>query len=181
MKTKNQTRKAPAGALHRKLTVGQRFWRDRYLLMLFLPCLVYFILFKYIPMYGTLVAFKDYKPFIGFLKSPWLGFDHFKVFFASPDAWRIIRNTLLLGLENLAWSFPLPIIFALLLNEIKNTRFKKLVQSVSYMPHFISAVVVCGMVTSFLDPVRGAVNLILQTCGQDAVNFLAEPAYFRTI
>ena len=166
---------------HRNLSLGKRIWRDRFLLMLFLPCLIYFILFKYVPMYGTLIAFKDYKPFIGFLKSPWVGLEHFRTFFASPDAWRIIRNTLLLGLEVLLFSFPIPIIFALLLNEIRNAKFKKVVQSISYMPHFISAVVVCGMITSFLDPVRGAVNLIIQACGGDSINFLAEPKFFRTI
>ncbi len=180
--TKNK-RKAQKDAYsaHHKKPLGQRIWRDRYLLLLFLPCLIYFILFKYAPMYGALVAFKDFKPFIGFMKSPWVGFEHFQMFFSSPDSWRLIRNTLLLGLDILLWSFPLPIVFALALNEIHNTKFKKAVQSVSYMPHFISAVVVCGMVTSFLDPVRGAVNLLIKVFGGNAVNFLAEPAYFRTI
>ncbi len=173
----------PSNALsaRKKKSLGERIWRDRYLLLLFLPCLIYYILFKYVPMYGALVAFKDFKPFIGFMGSPWVGLEHFRTFFASPDAWRLIRNTLLLGLYTLLWSFPLPIIFALALNEIHNAKFKKVVQTVSYMPHFLSAVVVCGMVTSFLDPVRGAVNLLIKAFGGNALNFLAEPAYFRTI
>ncbi len=179
--TKKKKQTSNTLSARKKKPLGERIWRDRYLLLLFLPCLIYYILFKYVPMYGALVAFKDFKPFIGFMGSPWVGLEHFRTFFASPDAWRLIRNTLLLGLYTLLWSFPLPIVFALALNEIHNTKFKKVVQTVSYMPHFLSAVVVCGMVTSFLDPVRGAVNLLIKAFGGSALNFLAEPAYFRTI
>ena len=164
-----------------KRSLGQRIWQDRYLLLLFLPCLIYYILFKYVPMWGVLISFKDFKPFIGFAGSEWVGFKHYINFFSNPDAWRVIRNTLLLGIYSLLWCFPFPIIFALVLNEITRTRFKKFVQTVSYMPHFLSAVVVCGMISSFLSPVRGIVNTIITSCGGEMINFLSVAGWFRTI
>ncbi len=164
-----------------KKTLKQRIWRDRYLLLLFTPCLIFFILFKYVPMWGALVAFKDFKPFIGFLKSEWVGLEHFRDFFVSPDSWRIIRNTLVLGLETLAFSFPLPIIFALALNEMTNAKVKKFVQSVSYLPHFVSVVVVCGMLTTFLNPVSGIINRLIVALGGTPINFLVETGWFRPL
>lgn len=158
-----------------------RIRKDRYLLLLFLPCLIYYVLFKYIPMWGVLISFKDFKPFVGFWDSQWVGLKHFTQFFASPDAVRILRNTLLLGLYSLVWSFPMPIIFSLLLNEVKQMRFKRIVQTVSYMPHFLSAVVVCGMITTFLSPIRGVVNQAIVAFGGSAVNFMSVSQYFRTI
>ncbi|MBD5101564.1 MAG: sugar ABC transporter permease [Subdoligranulum sp.] len=173
--------KAPSLDGGSKRSLGQRIWRDRYLLLLFLPCLIYYILFKYVPMWGVLISFKDFKPFIGFAGSEWVGFKHYVNFFSNPDAWRVIRNTLLLGIYSLLWCFPFPIIFALVLNEITRTRFKKFVQTVSYMPHFLSAVVVCGMISSFLSPVRGIVNTIITSCGGEMINFLSVAGWFRTI
>nr|WP_244139065.1 ABC transporter permease subunit [Ruthenibacterium lactatiformans] len=149
--------------------------------MLFLPCLIYYILFKYVPMWGVLISFKDFKPFIGFMDSDWVGLKHYVNFFSNPDAWRIIRNTLFLGVYSLVWCFPFPIIFALALNEVTRTRFKKFVQTISYMPHFLSAVVVCGMLVSFLSPIRGIINTVINLFGGESVNFLSNPAYFRTI
>lgn len=164
---------------------GNRFWkhviRDRYLLLLFLPCLLYYIFFKYVPMWGVLISFKDFKPFIGFAGSKWVGLKHYISFFSSPDAWRVIRNTLLLGVLSLVFSFPIPIIFALALNEITRKKFKKFVQTVSYMPHFLSAVVVCGMLMSFLSPIRGIVNIIINFFGGQTINFLSSAKYFRAI
>ncbi len=144
---------SPLADGHHKKTFWQRVYRDRYLLLLFLPCLIYYILFKYVPMWGVLISFKDFKPFIGFMGSDWVGLKHYVNFFSNPDAWRIIRNTLFLGVYSLVWCFPFPIIFALALNEVTRTRFKKFVQTISYMPHFLSAVVVCGMLVSFLSPI----------------------------
>lgn len=182
------TNTAVANAADAKIQRSQRrkkLWlrikRDRYLFLLFLPCLIYYILFKYVPMWGVLISFKDFKPFLGFAKSPWVGFKHYITFFNSPDALRIIRNTVLLGLYSLFWCFPLPIIFALALNEVKRPRFKKVVQTVSYMPHFLSAVVVCGMLNTFLSPVRGPVNEIIEYFGGESINFLSIAKYFRTI
>lgn len=116
-------------------------------------------------MWGVLISFKDFKPFIGFMGSDWVGLKHYVNFFSNPDAWRIIRNTLFLGVYSLVWCFPFPIIFALALNEVTRTRFKKFVQTISYMPHFLSAVVVCGMLVSFLSPIRGIINTIITMFG----------------
>ncbi len=172
---------SPIANRGRKKSFFQRVYRDRYLLLLFLPCLIYYILFKYVPMWGVLISFKDFKPFIGFAGSNWVGFKHYINFFSNPDAWRIIRNTLLLGVYSLLWCFPFPMIFALALNEISRAKFKKFVQTVSYMPHFLSAVVVCGMLNSFLSPIRGIVNTLIKMCGGQAINFLSISGWFRTI
>lgn len=159
----------------------KRVYKDRYLLLLFLPCFIYYVLFKYVPIWGVLISFKDFKPFIGFSGSKWVGFKHYLKFFASPDAWRIIRNTLLLGLYCLLWCFPFPILFALALNELTTPKFKKFVQTVSYLPHFLSAVVVCGMITNFLSPMRGIINTLINAFGGKSINFMSIPSYFRGI
>lgn len=171
----------PALETHPKKSIRKRILKDRYLLLLFLPCLIYYILFKYVPMWGVLISFKDFKPFIGFWGSEWVGLKHYIDFFNNPDAWRIIRNTLLLGVYTLLWCFPLPIVFALALNELTRPKFKKFVQTVSYMPHFLSAVVVCGMLNSFLSPVRGIVNIIINMFGGETINFLSTASWFRPI
>lgn len=178
---KKNSKQKPSTVQKLKMENWKRIYKDRYLLLLFLPCFVYYVLFKYIPMWGVLISFKDFKPFIGFMDSDWVGLKHYIEFFSNPDAWRIIRNTLLLGIYSLLWCFPFPIIFALMLNEITRTRFKKFVQTISYMPHFLSAVVVCGMVTSFLSPIRGIVNIIINFLGGETINFLSSPQWFRTI
>lgn len=171
----------PALETHPKKSIWKRILKDRYLLLLFLPCLIYYILFKYVPMWGVLISFKDFKPFIGFWGSEWVGLKHYIDFFNNPDAWRIIRNTLLLGVYTLLWCFPLPIVFALALNELTRPKFKKFVQTVSYMPHFLSAVVVCGMLNSFLSPVRGIVNIVINMFGGETINFLSTASWFRPI
>ena len=171
----------PALETHPKKSIWKRILKDRYLLLLFLPCLIYYILFKYVPMWGVLISFKDFKPFIGFWGSEWVGLKHYIDFFNNPDAWRIIRNTLLLGVYTLLWCFPLPIVFALALNELTRPKFKKFVQTFSYMPHFLSAVVVCGMLNSFLSPVRGIVNIIINMFGGETINFLSTASWFRPI
>lgn len=161
--------------------LAKRLFHDRYLLLLFLPCLLYYVLFRYVPMWGVLISFQDFKPYIGFWGSDWVGWKHYIRFFSSPDAWRIIRNTLRLGLVSLVFSFPIPILFALALNEVRRMSFKKLVQTVSYMPHFLSAVVVCGMIVTFTSPVRGVINQMIAACGGTTVNFLSESRWFVPI
>ncbi len=155
--------------------------RSRQLLLLFLPCLLYFLIFKYYPMYGVLIAFKDYNLFKGFTESPWVGLKYFEMFFNNPDALELIRNTFLIGLYSLIWGFPAGLVLALVLNEVKKASFKKLVQIVSYLPHFLSTVVVSGMVVSFLAPRTGLINVIITWFGGDPIHFLAEPEWFRTI
>lgn len=132
-------------------------------------------------MIGLLVAFKDYKVFIGIWDSPWVGFKHFNNFFENPVAWSIIQNTFLLGLYKLIWGFPAPIALALLLNEVRKAFFKRFVQTVSYLPHFISTVVVVGMISLFLSPSTGLLNDVLKWLGIDAIPFLQSPSWFRTV
>ncbi len=153
----------------------------KYLMILVLPSVLCLALFYYFPMYGILIAFKDYKPFVGLLGSKWVGFDHFIRFFNYKYCWRMIRNTFLLSFYDLLWSFPMPIILALILNETRNMKFKKVVQTVSYMPHFLSTVVVVGLVTMLLSPTSGIVTRVLESMGIQATNILADARYFRTI
>ncbi len=123
--------------------------RNGVLYLLVLPVLAFYILFHYKPMYGTLIAFKDFQPRLGIMGSPWVGFDNFKAFFTNPYFMRVLKNTLVISVSNLLFTFPAPIILALLINEMRGEMFKKGVQTISYLPHFISLVVVCSMVKEF--------------------------------
>ncbi len=153
----------------------------KYLILLVLPAIICLALFYYFPMYGLIIAFKDYKPFIGLAKSEWIGFENFVRFFNYKYCWRMIKNTFLLSFYSLLWSFPAPIIFALILNETRNMKFKKFVQTVSYMPHFYSTVVVVGLVTMMLSPTGGILHNFLSSMGMEVGNVLADARYFRTI
>ncbi|MGG1519355.1 ABC transporter permease subunit [Paenibacillus oryzisoli] len=155
--------------------------RDKYLLLLILPVLLYYLVFHYIPMYGVIIAFKDFKPLKGILGSAWVGFENFQLFFNSVYFWRILKNTLLLSIYSLLWGFPVPILFALLLNELKEGIFKKLVQTISYLPHFISIVVIVGMIANFTSVNGGIINTVIQWFGGQPINFLSEPGWFRDI
>ena len=166
---------------HSSRTFIKRFNNSKQLLILFLPCLLYLLIFRYAPIYGVLMAFKDYQLFKGFSASPWVGLKYFEIFFSNPDSYIIIRNTFLLGLYSLLWGFTPPLIFALILNEVRSKRFKGFVQTVSYIPHFISTVVLAGMVISVLSPRTGIINNIIVSLGGQPINFLAEPGWFRTI
>jgi len=161
--------------------LSKDLYQSRYLLILLLPAIIYYILFHYVPMWGVLIAFKDYKAFLGFQKSPWVGFKYFKMFFESYDAFNVIRNTFLLGIYSIFWGFPAPLIFALVLNEVRNLKFKKIVQTISYMPHFLSTVVVVGIIQLLLSSTNGIVNQIIYSLGYEKINFLQKPGYFRTI
>lgn len=123
--------------------------RNGVLYLLVLPVLAFYILFHYKPMYGTLIAFKDFQPRLGIMGSPWVGFDNFKAFFTNPYFMRVLKNTLVISVSNLLFTFPAPVILALLINEMRGEMFKKGVQTISYLPHFISLVVVCSMVKEF--------------------------------
>ena len=138
------------------------------------------LVFSYFPMYGITIAFKDYNASKGIMGSPWVGFKYFTTFFHDPMAFRVLKNTLLLGLYTLLWSFPAPIILALLFNELRNKHFKKFVQTVSYFPHFISVVIVAGMLKDFTAR-DGLFNQIITYFGGTPIMFLLEPGYFRTI
>lgn len=155
--------------------------RDKYLMLLIVPVVVYYIIFQYLPMYGVIISFKDFSPGKGILGSPWVGFRWFEEFFHSINFGRIIRNTILLNVYNLLWGFPAPIIFALLLNEVKNGLFRRGVQTVSYLPHFITTVIVVGFMSNFLNPTDGIVNILLKEFFGFSKNFMADPQWFRTI
>lgn len=159
----------------------KRFNESKELLLLLLPILIYYIIFHYIPLYGIVIAFQDYTPGLGILKSDWVGFKWFVQFFKSIYFFRLLRNTLLLNIYGLIFGFPMPIIFALLLSEIKDGLYKKTVQTVSYLPHFVSLVVVVGIIVNFLSPVDGFINNILLNFNIGPINFLNETRWFRTI
>lgn len=149
------------------------------LYLLFFPVLLYFILFHYWPMYGVQIAFKDYIVTKGIRDSPWAGFRHFQRFFRSHHFWPLIRNTLALSVYQLLASFPAPIILALLLNEVMNSRFKRTVQTVTYAPHFLSTVVVVGMLNTMLSPQHGIINRLLEAMGKESIYFMGESKWFR--
>ena len=151
------------------------------LYILLIPGISYFIIFKYIPMWGILIAFKDYQPFLGFFKSDWVGFEHFMDFFSNPEFLMILRNTLILSLLNILIFFPMPIIFALLLNEIRKVLFKKVIQTMIYVPHFISMVIVASITYVLFTTEGGAVNELAQQLTGEDIYFLAEPGWFRPL
>lgn len=151
------------------------------LYVLILPAFIYFIVFHYGPMYGVQIAFKNYMPSLGIWGSPWVGFDHFKRFFDSYYFWDLIRNTVGISLYSLVVGFPLPIILALALNEVKDGPFKKTVQTITYAPHFISVVVIVGMVIAFLSPSSGILNNALQFLGFESKAYMEDPSWFKTI
>src|SRR5690606_22193602 len=130
-------------------SVWKHIKRDKHLLILFIPCIVFYLIFRYGPLYGLIIAFKDYSVFQGILASQWVGFEHFIKFFQSREFFVLFKNTLLLGFFTLLISFPFPIAFAILLNEVRVRWFKKTVQTVSYLPAFLSIVIVCSMVIDF--------------------------------
>ena len=164
--------------MHSVLVQVRRRWQ---LYMIILLPMLYLFIFKYIPMYGTLIAFKDYNVVKGILGSPWAGMKHFHYFIYSPDFWMIIRNTMLISLYSLAVGFPAPIILALALNEIRNGFFKKTVQMVTYAPYFISTVVMVSMILLVLHPRNGIVNVAMEQFGLQSVNFMGEAQLFKTI
>jgi putative aldouronate transport system permease protein len=151
------------------------------LYVMILPAFLFFLIFHYGPMYGVQIAFKDYMPSLGIWGSPWVGFDHFERFFDSYYFWELLRNTIGISAYSLIASFPLPIILALALNEIKAGPFKKTVQTVTYAPHFISVVVLVGMIIAFLSPTTGIVNIALEAMGFDSHPFMEDPRWFKTL
>ncbi|MEK3787202.1 ABC transporter permease [Paenibacillus sp. FSL K6-1230] len=155
--------------------------RNRWLYLMLLPGLLYFLIFKYWPMYGVLIAFKDYQPFLGFWESPFVGLKHFERFFHDPNFVVLFRNTLVLAMLNILFFFPLPIVIALMLNELRYHLFKRTIQTLVYIPHFMSWVVVVGIAYIFLTTEGGIVNDLLVYFGWDKINFLASNEWFRTI
>nr|WP_310188074.1 sugar ABC transporter permease [Bacillus sp. 3255] len=170
--------KANAKASQRS-SVLNRLRKDKWIYALLAPGLLYFIIFKYVPMWGVLLAFKNYQPFLGFWKSDWVGLEHFRIFFTNPEFFMLLRNTLLLSFYNLLFFFPAPIILALLLNEIRLAFFKRTIQTLIYVPHFISLVIVASLTYVFLTTEGGLVNELLQKYIGSKVDFLSSPDWFR--
>lgn len=155
--------------------------RDRELLLLFIPCILFYVIFRYGPLYGLIIAFKDYSVFTGVLGSDWVGLKHFIKFFGNQDFWMLFRNTLLLGFYTLVFGFPFPILLAVLLNEVRVQWFKKSVQTLSYLPAFLSVVIISSMIIDFLSPTNGLLNQLLAALGFEKKYFLADSGWFRPI
>ncbi len=157
------------------------FNKESYYWLLVLPGIIWYLIFAYGPMYGLVISFKDFSPFKGIMASPWVGFLWFEQFFSSQFFWRLIWNTLLLNIYNIIFSFPVPIVLALLLNEIRHSWYKKTAQTISYLPHFVSTVVIVGMVVNFTSPVGGIINNIIVSLGGKTINSMVMPQWFRTL
>jgi putative aldouronate transport system permease protein len=161
----------------------KRFIKQWDIQLMVIPALLFIFVFNYIPMYGVLMAFQDYSIFKGFLNSPWVGSKHFEMFFNAPEFWMVMRNTLVISLLKLGVGFPAPIVLALMLNEINNRTFKRIIQTVSYLPHFLSWVIVSGFVISMLSTDNGSLNMLLESVHliKEPINFLTLPEYFWAI
>lgn len=153
-------------------------WSCRTLYLMLLPVIAYYVIFKYIPMYGVTIAFKDYNIFKGAFGSPWCGFDVFRKIFSSENFWKAIKNTLVLNLSTLIAYFPLTIIVSLMLNEVSHKGYKKTTQSILYLPHFISWVVVAGIATNMFSQQGGTINQMLKSVGFEPVPFLSDNGWW---
>lgn len=161
--------------------MAARLWKERYLFLLLLPGLIYFLVYRYVPMAGNVIAFQDFSAFKGFMHSDWVGLKHFRKIFEDSEVVRVIWNTLYLSFLQIVFAFPVSIILSLMLNEVRNERYKRIVQSIVYLPHFLSWVVVIGVVTVFLKS-EGIVNKLLHAAfGTEAIPFLQEPGWFMPL
>ena len=156
-----------------KLTV-----RNRALYLFLLPAVIYMAIFNYAPMFGIQIAFRDFTPARGVWGSPWVGFDYFEKFFTSYSFWTLLKNTLTLSIYQLLVCFPFPIILALILNYCPSLKFKKITQTITYIPHFLSVVVLVGMLFIFFSPGTGIVNNVIRSLGGDSIDFLGNPNLF---
>lgn len=142
---------------------------------------VLIIVFKYLPMFGIVMAFERYSPAKGIWHSEFVGLKYFRQFFKDPFCFRLIRNTVLLSLYNILWTFPAPIILALLLNEVRHEAYKRAIQTITYLPYFISVVILVGLMKELFSPVGGIVNKLIEACGGNAINFFSESGWFRSL
>jgi len=165
----------------RKNSIVKKFWKTRFLFALFVPALIFYILMKYVPMWGVTLSMYKYSVVLGMEGSEWVGLDNFDLFFNSPEFLKYTRNTFILGGQSLLVTFPLTIIFALLLNEVRQPKFKKVTQTISYIPHFLSTVVVIGMLQTLMDPTTGVINQLVIRSGRDPIYFFMETKWFRPL
>lgn len=157
------------------------FKKNWTLYMFLIPAIILLFVFHYLPLYGIQIAFKDYTPALGFAGSPWKGFKHFERFLNSAKFWPVLINTLKISITSLVLTFPIPIIFAVFLNQMRHLKYKKLVQTVTYIPYFISTVVLVGMINIFLSPSNGVVNAVIKMLGNESIAFMQEPSCFLPI
>ena len=177
MKKRETTSRFEKGFINTiKADLSQRWM----LYLMIAPLIAYYIIFHYMPMYGAQIAFRDFLPSRGVLGSSWVGLKHFQSFFSGIFVGRLIRNTIVISFYMLVWGFPIPIIFALLLNEVHNSRFKRTVQTITYLPHFVSLVVMCGIIVSFTNR-DGLINDLIEMFGGERISMLMFPEYFRPV
>jgi putative aldouronate transport system permease protein len=157
------------------------FWKYKALYFISIPGILYFIVFKYVPLAGSVIAFQDYNIFQGFTGSKWVGLKHFQEMFAHADFLHILKNTLLIGVYDVIFAFPAPIILALLLHELRFVLYKRVLQTVVYMPHFLSWIIVSGIALAVLSPSTGLVNHLLALFGVKPIYFLGDNAYIRSV
>ena len=166
-------------------SLGKRIVRDfkknKYLLIMMLPVLTYYAIFNYAPMYGALIAFKNYAPRLGMSGSPWVGFRNFEKFLTNYSFWNVFRNTITISFGSIIFGFPAPIILALLLNEVRHSYYKRTVQTITYMPHFISIMVICGMLVDFCSSNGVITQIVSFISGTESRNLLTRPELFKTI
>lgn len=160
----------------------RRIAKKNFNIYLFLiPGILFIIIFRYMPMYGLITAFQDYNIFSGIFKSPWVGFKHFEILFSSPDFYKVLKNTLIISFGKIWFTFPMSILIAILINEISSQFFKKVFQTVLYLPHFLSWVIVTGLVITACSPSTGVINQIITSLGGKPISFLMDNSWFRTI
>ncbi|MDF2663605.1 MAG: sugar transporter permease [Paenibacillus sp.] len=172
------TRAIPSDKTSKLRRLASDLARDKYLYLLALPGLLYFIIFKYVPIGGLIIAFQDYSPYFGILKSEWVGLEHFERFFSNDDFGMLLRNTMMISLMNIVFFFPLPILLSLMLNELRSMAYKRIVQTVVYIPHFLSWVLISGLTYLMLSQSEGLVNKIIHEFGGERIGFLTDPDMF---
>ncbi len=165
----------------KRLFRRKKLYADRFLYLLLVPGIAYFVIFRYLPIGGLAIAFKDYNIFAGIRQSPWVGLDNFRDVFASPDFLKILRNTLLISFYKIVLGFPVPIVLALLLNEVRSRSFKRITQTVLYIPHFLSWVVLGGIILAICSPNYGIIGRLVKVLDSDVVNLLGSRRHFRFI
>lgn len=168
----------PAAKRSKMHAVWRDLKRDKLLYVLALPGLLFFLLFKYVPMWGIVIAFQNYSPFAGISGSEWVGFEHFQRFFSNPEFMVLFRNTMAINLMSLILFFPLPIVLSLMLNEVRSAIYKRLVQSIVYMPHFLSWVIISGLTFLLFAKGEGLVNKCLEVLGAERIDFLTNTNLF---
>lgn len=171
----------PTGKANPVRRTLEGYYKQRYLFLALLPAIIYYVVFHYGPMYGLIIAFKDFRFSQGIWGSPWVGLENFKMFLSSPDFLNVLGNTFTISFMQLIFGFPMPLIFALFLNEIRHDAYKRTIQTISYIPHFLSWIVLSGIFIEILSPTRGIVNYILMAMGFEPIHFMADKHWFRWV